>query len=167
MVPTSKAYSFSGFGMSTGVAYFLICARAWMGLWAPPVLQPWQGHAVCWTALRRRRMALRDAAGGMVQGERRRLGERGRWYLYGPWVGMEASRKGGVKSDVHDQLVGPSPAHVQCRDGGATHVRTSGRNGSFFGRSSISRLGHGLAKARRPPAKRIYEQVPRPVAAAR
>ncbi len=33
-----------------------------MGLCAPPVRQPWQGHAVCWAALMRRLMAFLEAA---------------------------------------------------------------------------------------------------------
>ena len=33
-----------------------------MGLWAPPVRQPWHGHAVCWAAFMRRRIAFLEAA---------------------------------------------------------------------------------------------------------
>ena len=33
---------------------------------APPVRQPWQGHAVCWVALMSRRMTLLEAALDMV-----------------------------------------------------------------------------------------------------
>lgn len=70
--------------MFTGVAYFLIWLRACSGLCAPPVLQPWHGQAVCWTALTRRRMTLLDAAGGMVGGvERvRRTNETGAGGIY-------------------------------------------------------------------------------------
>ena len=77
---TSNAYSFSTGRLSTGVAYFLICCSACIGLCAPPVRQPWHGHAVCCAALMSRRIALLDAAAvDMVclarVGRRRRHGE--------------------------------------------------------------------------------------------